>query len=155
MICRILTAWCGSAVVILAAGLSGCDEVKVSDQDLQLIEEPDLVAAMREPTTVVIDVRKPERYRAGHLPGAINIFLPDIQASDARLAEAKRIIVYGDSPLDPLARAGGKKMLALGYSPVEVYIGGLRLWREAGREVVTEEHSGAVRPDTDGEPRSN
>lgn len=117
-------------------GMAGCGQVYVSDNNITGIDRADVAAAQKSPTTTIVDVRKPESYAAGHIPGAINIYLPDIQSSDPRLGTAQKIIVYCDSPTDPLARAAAKRMLALGYKNVDVYQGGLEFWKRSGEQVV-------------------
>lgn len=127
--------WVAMAV-LTAAVLGGCNQAYINDNNVLLLNEQQVDAAKSVPHTVVVDVRKPEEYAAGHIPGAINIFLPSIQAGDARLSDAVKVIVYGQGPLDPLPRAAAKRMLALGYQGVDVYIGGIEYWQRAGKPIV-------------------
>ena len=144
-------AWVVTAVALL--GGVGCDEVRVTDDDLRPVENVDrVVAAVNDPTVAVVDVRSAERYAAGHIPSAINIFLPDIRRGDPRLANAQRIIVYAGGWQDPLSSAAAKRMIALGYINVEDFRGGVRAWREAGHELVTEEEAGEDGDDAQAPP---
>jgi rhodanese-related sulfurtransferase len=131
-----------TAAVVMAATtglivLSGCDEIRVSDSDVKVLREYEVIEAMKAPGTVLVDVRKPETYRAGHIEGAINLFLPQIVAGDPLLADSKRIIVYAGGWTDPLSTAAAKRMLALGYVNVEEFKGGVEVWTEMGHKLVT------------------
>lgn len=121
-----------AAVASAALFCGGCDAPKVSDEDLMLIRETELAKEVGNAQTVIVDVRKPADYAVGHLPGAINIYLPDIKAADARLGEAKKIVVYGASGDDPLSTAASKRLMSLGYQNVYDFKGGVSDWTTAG-----------------------
>ncbi len=125
-------------VLGLLLALAGCNsEPKVSDRNLAYIEDTALMEALskREKRPVVIvDARPAHRYELAHLPGAINIPLPEAKRDDERLKDAKLIIVYALDWEDPVAQAMSKKLLALGYKDVQTYRGGLREWVAKGRE---------------------
>lgn len=124
--------------LLAAAHLSvGCDDVKVSDENLRSVGESAVVEAIDNPEVVLLDVRKRERYEEGHIPSAINIFLPDIRARDSRLANAQRIVVYAGGWNDPLSSAAAKRLIALGYTNVDDFRGGVELWEDAGYELAT------------------
>jgi rhodanese-related sulfurtransferase len=141
------------AMACVAAGLAmagavGCDKVKVSDQQIQIIKESEMEAAIGDPETVIVDVRKPAAFAAGHLPNAINIFLPDIREADPRLGIAKRIIVYSGGWTDPLSTAAAKRLMAMGYTGVAEFKGGLELWKDSGRQIVGSVAPANARPET-------
>ncbi len=83
---------------------------------------------------LLIDVRSPEEYAAGHVPGAVLIPLPDLQG---RLAE---ITPHKDEEVFVICEVGGRSARASallaseGFRPVNVD-GGTRAWREAGLPV--------------------
>lgn len=129
--------------LLLAAG-GGCSEPRVSDRDLMAVNESRMAAAVEDPSTVIVDVRRPERYREGHIPTAINIFLPEIRARDPRLATAQAIIVYGGGWGEALSSAAAKKMISLGYTNVHDFRGGVELWRDAGYELVVPDEAEAA-----------
>ncbi len=90
-------------------------------------------------TSIVLDVREPSEYAAGHLPGAFNIprgvlefrigAHPDFQDKQEAL-----IIVY--------CQSGGRSALAtealnkMGYTNAVSMMGGFKAWTENGYEVV-------------------
>jgi rhodanese-related sulfurtransferase len=138
----------GFMLVAAAAFLGGCQGQQISDADIQVMREEQMADALEAPDTVVVDVRKPERYAEGHLPGAINIYLPEIQRNDARLAEAERIVVYGKGWRDPLSTAAAKKMMALGYANVHEFKCGIEVWENADRRLVESSETRKMRPET-------
>ena len=46
---------------------------------------------------IMIDVRKPEKFRAGHIPMAINVPLERIEKGQVTLPKSKTLIVYCDT----------------------------------------------------------
>jgi hydroxyacylglutathione hydrolase len=79
----------------------------------------------------VLDVREPEEYARGHVPGAIN--LPQAELA-SRLDELPR-----DQPLFLMCRTGSRSRRAaqfltqLGYDQVTNVLGGIEAWRAAGK----------------------
>jgi rhodanese-related sulfurtransferase len=81
---------------------------------------------------VLVDVLSPDSYRAGHLPGAINIPVNDIEEeAPKRLARADIVVVYCASRECHASRAAAQELESLGYVHVIEYEGGLADWREA------------------------
>jgi len=112
-------------------------EPKVSDRNLSYIEDPAFVEAIAKRTKkpmVIVDARQSYRYEMAHIPNAVSIPLQDAKRDDARLKDAKLIVVYALDWEDPVAMAMSKKLLALGYKGVQTYRGGLREWVTKGRE---------------------
>lgn len=94
---------------------------------------------------VLIDVREPDEYAAGHLPGAIN--LPRgvlefrIEAHPAMACVTSESLAVKSRPLVVYCLTGGRAALAadslqqLGFSRVSSLAGGITAWREAGLPV--------------------
>jgi rhodanese-related sulfurtransferase len=119
--------------------LTGCQsDPKTSDQDLTQLEYPAFLNLKADPKrrVVIVDVRIPERYAEGHIPGAINISIPDLRAGDERLAEATDIVVYATGWTEYLSPAAAKKLLALKYENVYDFRGGIEMWQAYGGKVV-------------------
>ncbi len=78
---------------------------------------------------VLVDVRTPEEFRTGHIPGALNI---DVQVIAQRLDELpknKPIVLYCRS--GNRSNIAARMLLRAGYS--DVYdLGGIGDWRAAG-----------------------
>ncbi|MEJ7585616.1 MAG: rhodanese-like domain-containing protein [Acidimicrobiales bacterium] len=95
--------------------------------------EVDQLAALPEPTSV-IDVREPDEYEAGHVPGAVLIPLAEIAD---RVGE-----VPGNEPVYVICQSGGRSLRATEFLAAEGLdvtnvAGGTKAWVESGREVVT------------------
>lgn len=87
--------------------------------------------------TTLIDVRTPEEFAAGHLPGAVNL---DLSADDfadrvAELDPEARYAVYCRTD----ARSGEavRLMVDEGFTSVYHLEGGYQRWVDAGRDVVS------------------
>ncbi len=132
------------AGLVILISVQGCNkDIRVDDGDLVFVARPEFqealddVDAEKEDHMVVVDPRRVERYQAGHISTAINIPLPKAVANDVRIRRAKVIYVYGEYGHDPLAMAMCKKLLALDYTNVRMYEGGLEEWRAAQLPLVT------------------
>lgn len=68
--------------------------------DLEPIPRDELLARARDGHVTVIDVRPPEEYAAGHLPGAVNIPLAELEQRLAELGQDKEqeIVAYCRGP---------------------------------------------------------
>ena len=75
---------------------------------------------------IILDVRQPEEYRSGHLPGAVFIPLPDLINKVGGLDHAKPIIAYCRS--GNRSRAAAAFLLSDGFSKVYSMDGGITAW---------------------------
>ena len=131
----------GCLWIVLMAGLtlSSCrtGSVKTSDRDIATISYMDLLEMLQDNkrTSVLIDVRPTDKFAQGHIPGAINIHLPDLHSGEDRVAEADNIIVYGQDAADLLSPAAQKKLLAIGYRNVYIFREGLALWLSKNKPI--------------------
>jgi len=92
--------------------------------------------ATRSPEAVILDVREPAEYAAGHVPGAINLPQADLAT---RLDDLPR-----DKPLLLICQAGYRSLRSAqflaqaGFANLASVRGGTAAWQEAGRPVETE-----------------
>ena len=75
---------------------------------------------------IILDVRQPEEYRSGHLPGAVFIPLPDLINKVGGLDHAKPIIAYCRS--GNRSRAAAAFLIIYGFSKVYSMDGGITAW---------------------------
>lgn len=125
--------------VALASGVAGCSgstgsSTHATTQDL----DPQAFAARAsEPGVVILDVRTPEEYATGHLPGAINIDVeaPDFSDQVAALDKSATYAIYCHSgnrsgvAMDEMARDG--------FTDLADLAGGITAWAQAGGSIVT------------------
>ena len=91
----------------------------------------------RDPGFVLLDVRSPEAYAAGHVPGAVSF--PHRRLSEATLAgyaPGTLFVVYCSGPHCNGADRAALRLARLGR-PVKKMLGGISGWREEGYEVVS------------------
>ena len=61
---------------------------------LEPVPADELLARAREGLVTVLDVRPPEEYAAGHLPGAVNVPLIELENSLKDLPEGREVVAY-------------------------------------------------------------
>ena len=127
--------------------VSGCNR-NISDKKIEFIDLNRAVelheAAQAEPTKALfIDARNADRFAAGHIQGARNIRVNEIDPryeADPELLKYDNLVVYGENPASATARALAKRMIASGYntmftSRVRLYQGGWIVWDSSGLPV--------------------
>jgi rhodanese-related sulfurtransferase len=136
-----LLAWL--VVALISAGCVG--PRKVSDKDIETIDLPGLLALVdrqkNEPDKkrlLLIDPRSELSFQRGHLPGAWNLLLSQVDPElgrDPRIEAYDSIVVYGDNPGSASAKAMVKRLLRMRYKGVRWFPGGLEAWRSGGLPV--------------------
>ena len=82
---------------------------------------------------IVIDVRTPDEYAAGHIPGAVNIPFDEVAARISEVDAPHGVALY--CMVGPRARKGESALLGAGYTSVLHIDGGLAAWQAAGLPV--------------------
>lgn len=116
-----------------------------TDKDIVSISATEVLALrdrLKESPKAVelIDPRPAARFEEGHIPGARNLNLPAVPPDakpDRPLKDFDVLVVYGENPASPSARAMTKRLISVGYYDVRFMAGGLDEWREKGGEIVT------------------
>lgn len=72
-------------------------------KELEPVDREQLLANVRDGAVTVLDVRPPEEYRAGHLPGAISVPLKDLERRLSELPHDREIVAYCRGPYCVLA----------------------------------------------------
>jgi rhodanese-related sulfurtransferase len=65
---------------------------------MEPISREELAARMSDGAVTVIDVRPPDEYALGHLPGAINVPLSQLDASADGFALGREVVAYCRGP---------------------------------------------------------
>lgn len=122
-------------VILSALLLTGCGASAQDNLGYRQITMEEAAKRMeQEPAAIILDVRRPDEYQAGHIPGAINIpnetigreELPQLPDKD------QTILVYCRS--GNRSKQASEKLAALGYTQV-LEFGGILDWPG---QVVTE-----------------
>ena len=101
---------------------------------LEPVESAELLRRARSRDVVVIDVRPPEEYAAGHIAGALSIPLGLLQQRLRTLPRNKRIVAYCRGPYCVLAAEAVRRLRARGRKAVRLKEG-FPEWRDAGLPV--------------------
>lgn len=129
--------------MIFLAGLSGCN-VTTDDSKIQMISVGEVRRLWQDSQSgaapdalLLVDPRPATAFSRGHIPGARNMHLEEVQPKSGRSQEVerfRRIVVYGDNPGSPAARGLVKRFMANSYDRVFLMDGGLDEWvRQGGR----------------------
>lgn len=100
--------------------------------------DPDAAHALAEGGAVLLDVRNPDEWIAGHAPAATLIPLGDLEARHTELPADRRIVV--------VCRSGSRSaqatqaLVGAGYDAVNL-AGGMKAWAAVGLPVVTDSGS--------------
>jgi hydroxyacylglutathione hydrolase len=81
----------------------------------------------------VLDVRSPEEWEDGHVPGATYLFLPELERKSGKLDKKKPVAVYCDSGYR--ASLGASLLKSYGFADVRNVPGSWKAWKAAGYEV--------------------
>ena len=116
-----------------------------------LVSTEELATLLTNPDVKVVDARSPEDYAAGHIPGALSLFVRKVQFVERGVPEilvpveqaesllgslgitpAHTVIVYDDTIWEPAARVFWT-LETLGHQKVMVLNGGMSKWVKEGR----------------------
>ncbi|SMF26654.1 transcriptional regulator, ArsR family [Tistlia consotensis] len=100
------------------------------------VTREELLERSRLGLVTVLDVRPPDEYALGHLPGAINIPLLELESRLAEIDPAQEIVAYCRGPYCVLSYEAVAALRARGFS-VRRLEDGLPEWRAAGLPVET------------------
>ena len=78
----------------------------------------------------LLDVRTPEEWEGGHLPGAIHIFAGELDEKGDDLDRDERLIVYCGS--DFRADLAVSLLARKGFTDVHTLLGSVKAWKQAG-----------------------
>jgi rhodanese-related sulfurtransferase len=109
--------------------------------ELEPIPRQELLERARQGTVTVLDVRPSEEYASGHVPGAVNVSLRDLEHWLKELPHNQEIVAYCRGPHCVLAFEAVAKLREMGFQARRLE-DGFPEWREAGlpveKSVVTE-----------------
>ena len=133
----------GDDVVGLLDALRGVAERHVADverlvnsyltvkDDLEPLPRHELLERVREGLVTVLDVRPPEEYAAGHVPGAVNVPLNELEQYLKALSPDQEIVAYCRGPHCVLAFDAVAQLREKGL-PARRLEDGYPEWKTAG-----------------------
>jgi len=98
------------------------------------IDEKALRARVRKGEVTLLDVRPPEEFASGHIPGALSVPLPSLAKQLARMPKRREVVAYCRGPYCVLAIEAVKQLRARGFKAVRLEDGVLD-WAALGLPV--------------------
>jgi len=105
-----------------------------SKDDLEAVSRAELLKRTARGDVTVVDVRPPEEFAAGHLPGALNVPLAEFEARRRKLPRGREIVAYCRGPYCVLAFEAVARLRARGHVARRLE-GGFPEWKSAGLPV--------------------
>ena len=115
--------------------------VPVAAQPDDLTKVPRITLAQFKPlhaknAVLTIDVRDPHGFDAGHVPGALNVSVVDVEIMANRVLKEKRpVVAYCACPDEHSALVVAAKLMRVGVKDIKVLNGGWNGWKAAGGKV--------------------
>ncbi len=113
-------------------------QFKDSPESLEPVEKKALLGRIRRGEVIILDVRPPEEYRAGHIPGAVSVPLKDLKSRLSKLPRDREIVAYCRGPYCVLAMEAVKVLRARGFRAWRLD-DGVPEWRAQGLSVAVGE----------------
>ena len=112
------------------------DLVEEARQHIDEVSPEAAETLMRE-ADAVIDVREPDEYQSGHIPGAINIprALLEFRHSNSPELAARDLNVMLYCKTSGRAALAARSLADMGYLQVRSIEGGYDAWHEAGKPI--------------------
>lgn len=105
-----------------------------SADGLEPVAKEELLQRARRRDVVVLDVRPPEEYAAGHIAGAVSMPLAELERRLAELPPGRRVVAYCRGPYCVLAAEAVRLLRGRGIPAVRLKEG-FPEWRDAGLPV--------------------
>lgn len=96
-----------------------------------LVDKQTTACGVSASNVFVLDVRTPEYFQQGHLPGAVNIPLADLAGKLNTLPKDKVIVTYCANLTCALAPKAALQLAEKGFQVMELF-GGIATWQEKG-----------------------
>jgi rhodanese-related sulfurtransferase/DNA-binding transcriptional ArsR family regulator len=103
---------------------------------LEAVQGEELLRRVRSGEVTVLDVRPPEEYRAGHIPGALSVPVPELKRRFAELPKNREIVAYCRGPYCVMAIEAVKLLRDKGFNAHRLEQGVIE-WRARGWRLET------------------
>jgi len=97
------------------------------------LDHETFAAAVETGEVTVVDVREPHEFKAGHIPGSVNLPLSRFSPSELPATSDKTAIIVCQA--GARSRKALHQALAAGRTDLKHYPGGMAEWRARGRSV--------------------
>lgn len=114
-----------------------------SPDELEPVTCSELERRLDSDDVLVLDVRPAEEYRAGHVPGAVNVPPNELQTRLRKLPKDREIVAYCRGPFCLFSIEAVSALRRDGHDAKRL-AGGLPDWRAQGRPIVSESTEAAA-----------
>jgi rhodanese-related sulfurtransferase len=140
---RVFYRLAGSEVFDLVQTIRRVAQARISEVDdlirtfftspelLEPVSRRELVQRAREKSVLILDVRPPEEFEAGHIRGAVSVPLKDLKRRLAKLPKRKEIVAYCRGPYCVLSVHAVELLRSRGFRARRL-ADGFPEWRGAG-----------------------
>jgi len=101
---RALRALAGGGLALAALGVARAGHDSVPDVVAVRSEYVKRLVDARQ-AVVLVDLRKPSEYRAGHLPGARSLPITELDRRFTEIPRGGRVVLYCQCPIEDIATA--------------------------------------------------
>ena len=105
-----------------------------ANSQLEPVDEAALRTRVRKGEVTLLDVRPPEEFASGHIPGALSVPLPELARQLSKLPKRREVVAYCRGPYCVLAIEAVKQLRASGFKAVRLEEGVLD-WAALGLPV--------------------
>jgi phage shock protein E len=125
--------WFAAALAI--AALAGCS-ASGKPEGFQLVGVTEGARLAQQPGTLILDVRTPQEYVAGHIKGAVLLPVGDLSSRLGDLPKDRKTPLLVYCAAGPRSLAASRFLAERGYSAVSELKGGITAWQSEGKPVV-------------------
>ncbi|MBC7290392.1 MAG: rhodanese-like domain-containing protein [Actinotalea sp.] len=137
---RLLALALGAVLTVGGLAACGADDAATTSPAATVtdVDPAGFAELATEPGVTILDVRTPQEFAAGHLPGAVNIdsSAPDFAELVSELPQDGRYLVYCQT--SNRSGVATDRMVDLGFTDVYDMKGGIVAWAADGGPVVTD-----------------
>jgi rhodanese-related sulfurtransferase/biotin operon repressor len=146
---RVYYSIAGDDVIALISALRAVAEHRVAEverlvrqwlahrDEMEPVAAADLLKRIKRKLVTVLDVRPAEEFAAGHIPGAINVPVENLEGYISRLPKRKEVVAYCRGPYCLMSFEAVEKLRQRGFRARRLE-NGLPEWRAAGLPVTQE-----------------
>jgi len=127
----VIRSWLLAAVTLVA--LAGCEPMMATALDVDRVDAPRLRRWIAgSPKPILLDVRDPKSFAAGHVPGAVSLKPSQVDAYVANLGVTRERVVVTICYRGRQSLLAGSVVRSRGFSRVYSLRGGMTAWRSRG-----------------------
>lgn len=122
-----ISAWMIKGYTLVSGGAAPIDNGKIKKVSVQ-----QLISDLSSGTDIVqfVDLRDKSIFQSGHIPGAINLPLADLEKDQSKISPIKKVVIYGKD--DGASNQAAVALFDFNFFSVYVLDGGLDAWKAAG-----------------------